>query len=975
MRVALRSLLPAVILAAVVLVASPQGAAALQAAPASPAASAPTPRVNKNPKLSTQIAALRGAIPQTYSKITAQKISALADFSVASLPKSLQDEIRAGRMQITKDAEVQAFIEVTEITPQHLEILQSLGVKVQIIGVPSPDKSKGEVLTKVSTIQGLLPAAMIDHVAALYFVRYIRLPDYGFKNTGSIDSEGDQILQAAEARSTYGLTGSSVRVGVVSDGIGGVFASGCTTCGAAPGMPSPIATGDLPPSTGTRNSSGVLTSASGGIIAKSFRSDGNLEACLGSCDTTGLVGSEGAAMLEVIYDMAPDVQLYFANFDTVLAFEQAVDYIAANTDVGVDDIAFPTPPFDGTSPVSTNTATELNTDAKPIRGYFTSVANQFFDHWGELYTDSGQNPNLSCPTPSPENGDVQRFQATANTIDAGNLGPQASNPLSLTNGQTLVAVLAWDDPFTGSSNDYDLYLYLAPGGVPTTPLACSQNPQTGIQPPVESFSYTNSSGATQEVAILIQNVGDAAAVKNLDLFVGGVGTYQDMNYYTPSGSVPAESDAGGTPVSVVAVGATDAQLDARGDLPATVMESFSSQGPTENTPQAPSRIKPDVTATDGVKVSGAGGFGSGDTLATTPCNLGQTPCYFFGTSAAAPHVAGIAALLLQSAPCLLSSSNVNAPATARANLRGFLTSTAVPLSGVSQAVPNNIEGYGLIDALAAAKETIPSASAGSPQTLTGTSSNGVAVTLTGSGTDPDSCPLTYNWSGACGAATGATANVSCPLGVSTETLTVSNAGATASLPTSTVQITVSDFTLPTPSPATATVSAGGTATYTISVAHLYGAFSNAVSLACSNLPNLTTCTFQPTSVTPGATSMSSTLTLATTAPSSALGTFPSERPGSRLYAALLYATLLGTLALLLFVRSVPTKSPIARALRIVAASSLACIILLIPACGGGGSTTVPPPIKPGTPTGSYTVTITGSSNSLQHTTTVQLTVQ
>jgi hypothetical protein len=75
-------------------------------------------------------------------------------------------------------------------------------------------------------------------------------------------------------------------------------------------------------------------------------------------------------------------------------------------------------------------------------------------------------------------------------------------------------------------------------------------------------------------------------------------------------------------------------------------------------------------------------------------------------SAAAPHVAAIAALVLQAAPCLLSTSTVNAPATARANLRNFITSTAVPLPGVSQRVPNNIEGFGLVDALAAVQTTL-----------------------------------------------------------------------------------------------------------------------------------------------------------------------------------------------------------------------------------------------------------------------------
>src|SRR5258707_9489079 len=81
-------------------------------------------------------------------------------------------------------------------------------------------------------------------------------------------------------------------------------------------------------------------------------------------------------------------------------------------------------------------------------------------------------------------------------------------------------------------------------------------------------------------------------------------------------------------------------------------------------------MKPDVTAADDVVVTGAAGFGMNgtNTTSTGNCVIGQTPCYFAGTSAAAPHVAAVAALALQAAPCLLSSSNVNKPATARASL-------------------------------------------------------------------------------------------------------------------------------------------------------------------------------------------------------------------------------------------------------------------------------------------------------------------
>lgn len=928
---------------------------------------------HKNPKLSTPLYLLSMNVKQETSRpAVAEAVRPPAGFSTETLPKPLRDAIHAGQMHVTNNGEVQVYIEVNTVDPQNLDELRSYGVTVQIIGRPSPDKAKGEVLTAIPTVQALLPITMIDQLASLPFVRYIRLPDYGVKSTGSVDSQGDGILKANLARQQFGLDGTGVRVGVISDGIGGIFATACTTCGPTTAIPSPITSGDLPNATGARNSTGVLTSVSGGIIAQSFPSSSpNLEPP--ASDTASGVGAEGTAMLEIVHDLAPGAQLYFANASdgTSLSFQQAVNFLAANTDVVVDDISFHSPPFDGTSVVSINTSTALNTDGNPIRGYFTAVANQAFDHWGEAWTDSTQNLTLSCPASQgglSGPGNVQLFQATANTKDATNFGPSIANLMLLPNGATVTVLLSWNDPFSASTNDYDLFLYLVQNNTLVTPLQCSVNPQTGTQAPIEKLTYTNNSGATQQVAMLVQNSNNAAAARNFDVFVSGIGNGKNLNFYTPSGSVPAQADAGGSPVSVVSVGATDAQADALGNSPSTMIEPYSSQGPTQATPQASSRMKPDVTATDDVSVTGAGGFGQNGSNATATgnCAIGETPCFFAGTSAAAPHAAGVAALLLQSAPCLLSSSNVNAPATARTNLRNFITSTSVPLPGVSQSVPNNIEGAGVINALAAAMKTLPTASAGSNQTVNGTSATGAPVTLSGTAVDPDGCPVTLNWSGSCGTVTGANPGVTCPLGVDAETLTVSNGGATKSLPTSTVQITVSDFSV-TPTTASATVQRGQSANYTLTIGSKFGGFTNPVSLACSGLPSLASCSFSPPSVTPGSGSTTSTLTISTTAPSSVLRIHGPENP----HMPLVYFAL-GLFLTLSWSAFIAKKFGKKLGFGPATSALLICLVVLIAACGGGGSSG---PSNPGTPAGTFTVTVTGTSNQLQHPAAVTLTVQ
>src|SRR5207244_5434390 len=113
-------------------------------------------------------------------------------------------------------------------------------------------------------------------------------------------------------------------------------ATGCTSCGGASG--GPIASGDLPDASGTRNASGVLTGASGGISGRSFQANSDLEGLpTGSCAFAG-AGAEGTALLEIVHDLAPGAQLSFANADTDMASNPAVTFLASTNDVVVDDL-------------------------------------------------------------------------------------------------------------------------------------------------------------------------------------------------------------------------------------------------------------------------------------------------------------------------------------------------------------------------------------------------------------------------------------------------------------------------------------------------------------------------------------------------------------------------------------------------------------------------------------------------------------
>jgi hypothetical protein len=250
---------------------------------------------------------------------------------------------------------VQVYILMSAVTDERIRQLTAAGVTIEI-----SDGGRRRV-------QARIPATRLQAVAALPFVDFIRLPTYARHSIGAVTTEGDRILHADAVRQQLSLDGTGVRVGVISDGLKGLFANGCTNCGGIAG--GPIASGDLPDAVGVRDSGGVLLSASGGIRGRSFQANGDLEGLpAGACAFDG-AGAEGTALLEIVHDVAPGAQLSFANADTDLAFNQAVNYLASTNDIVVDDLGFFGDAYDGTSAVSSNTAAALNNPAYPIRAY------------------------------------------------------------------------------------------------------------------------------------------------------------------------------------------------------------------------------------------------------------------------------------------------------------------------------------------------------------------------------------------------------------------------------------------------------------------------------------------------------------------------------------------------------------------------------------------------------------------------------
>src|SRR5947209_5352529 len=361
-------------------------------------------------KLTTALADLVRAAPGT---------EAARPLAIDRLPASVQDALQNRRLRMNDAGDVQVYV-LMEVTDENVNALAAAGATIEIADAPH------------RRVQAHIPVARLQAVAALPVVDFIRLPTYAVRRIGAVTTEGDAILHADAARRDLSLDGSGIKVGVISDGIKGIFATGCTSCGGVSG--GPIATGDLPSASGTRNGSGVLTSATGGIAGRSFQANSDLEGLPPAsppCAFPG-AGAEGTAILEIIHDLAPGAQLAFANADTDLAFNQAVNFLASTNDVVIDDLGFFGEAYDGTSPVSSNTANALNNGANRIRAYVTSVGNEADEHYLGTYTDSGVDG--SSISGIANGGRLHLFQQTSDTTDALGLGAQPYNIITLPAG-------------------------------------------------------------------------------------------------------------------------------------------------------------------------------------------------------------------------------------------------------------------------------------------------------------------------------------------------------------------------------------------------------------------------------------------------------------------------------------------------------------------------------------------------------------
>jgi hypothetical protein len=401
-------------------------------------------------------------------------------------------------------------------------------------------------------------------------------------STGAIVTEGVTTHQAREVHEQFGATGRGVKIGVISDSVDFLEESQMA--------------GELPAVTVLPGQSGV--------------------------PATG----EGTAMLEIVHDMAPDAELFFAtSTDSQAQFAQNIRALRqAGCDIIVDDI-------------------EL-LDESPFQPNPIAVAIRDVTRDDALYFSAvGNTGNFNDGTSGVWEGNF-RGVTTDKVGLIHNWGRGIVNRLRDPGGP--LCTLKWSDPIGKSNNDYDLFLVDSDGQIVGT----SNDDQTGTQDPYE---------------IVYESYGDAVYVAR----------YSGQNRYlrlTSYGSPLEQSTSGGagdhnTIPECISVAAVDAFTSFPGPFVGGArnpVEPYSTDGPRrlffdENgnalgalvAPGGRLVTKPDMAAADNVRVA----------------TLGFHPS-FRGTSAAAPHAAACAALI--------KSFN---PSLGMAQIRGLLVRSALDI--------------------------------------------------------------------------------------------------------------------------------------------------------------------------------------------------------------------------------------------------------------------------------------------------------
>ena len=355
----------------------------------------------------------------------------------------------------------------------------------------------------------------------------------------------------------------------------------------------------------------------------------------------------GTAVAEALFDIAPGATFYISQSTGKAQLRDTVDWMISE---GVSVINMSLGyvwdgPGDGTSPFGNSLLKTVDHAVDSGIIWVTSAGNDANgDVWTGEYNDADSNGWIEFSADCEP--DIR--------------SPCEANRVSILEGSTFIAELRWDDPWgrtASAKHDLDLYLYDSQGEVVQSSRDRQRIGQASnrFSNPYEMLSYTVPAGKADVYSLRVTyrqgrpplSESDPPVWIQLRSFTGAEGA---LNYATPERSIGTPADSGNP--GMLAVGAV-----AWDDWEERDVRDYSSRGPTLDR-----RNKPDIVGSDG-------GYSA------------VKERYWPGTSQAAPHVAGLAALVRQRYPDLSPAGVAN-----------FLKHRAAVPEGVS--VPNDEWGYG-----------------------------------------------------------------------------------------------------------------------------------------------------------------------------------------------------------------------------------------------------------------------------------------
>jgi Subtilase family len=586
-------------------------------------------------------------------------------------------------------------------------------------------------------VGGWLPVNQINAAAARAEVVAIRAALVRTR-AAPITTQGDFAQASNVVRTTYPtLNGTGVTVGILSDSFNcyGVYDqpdSGVPASGPQGYAPYGFATDDA-----TFDETQGYLPASVNLLEEATCTQYGQPLELPFTD-------EGRAMMQIVHIVAPGAALaFYTAFNSEADFANGIGALAtAGATVIADDTGYFDEPFfqDGILAQAIDAV-----EAKGV-AYFSAAGNdgqQSYENTAPSFATAGSGENAGEHLLNFDTSGATTTTALPVTIP------------ELFPGEFIGLIVEWDQPYVtgapgspGASSEIDLCVTGASGytvvNLDGDSVTCTGPNATGTDAVqvliLGNPANANGNTASQQVNLVIGLVSSTPVPGRIKLVVAddGAGSVIDPSFDTHSPTLQGHPGAAG---AAAVAAAFFAQTPRCGTSPA-VLETYSAEGGEPilfddsgtrlTTPVV--RQKPDVTAPDGVNTSFFGfplsDSGITDNSTVSACQNDATYLNYFGTSAATPHAAAVAALALQAIPTLTPTQIYDA-----------LHTTATAMGNPS---PNYESGYGFLDAEAA----LASLPTGAALTLASTTiTPGSSTTLSWVAINATSCTASGAWSG------------------------------------------------------------------------------------------------------------------------------------------------------------------------------------------------------------------------------------